>query len=445
MAHSTYACNIERRDAGTSLEGGDTLTGSMIKKYPRWAVVTASLLCACGGGDGGSESEDQGLSPMVDAKATGWSRIVSIPPQGGIGLGNAMALTDATLVDGSYHLLTEENRGSQGGNLRDRFSIAFDADSSAKLTVAKVELGEAGDSQLTGGKTADYRYYFKPGTAEAYQSYRETTASGGSAETWSGLRTGASVKVGEIRSSGGGAFAGLADLYADGTALIPGTELNSAYFRDGVWTRIYGRYSEISEPTTVSGYPVQLADGSFYWALVQTGAVAIGARAPRPTLASDEQVKTLVTLAQPASFIADTCYARAFGNQLVFLNAHVDNGATTVSAYRWTEGATSIETLYSEVVLAAEFPLPSVLANQPHQLLIDSNGALTFFAERADNTVGTALVRVDASGAHVVGARIPPGPYLVCGPWLIDGELYAGIGAYAGRAVTQLDFVHKTD
>jgi hypothetical protein len=392
--------------------------------------LLTGLLGGCGGDD--SDEANGGLSPMVDG-SSGWKRIKSFAPQGPIGIGTSMSMTAMTRVDGTFAVVEQEVRGSQGGDLSDRYLLRFRTD----VTAAHLDIGEAYDPNNQSAPSGDYRYVFAPGTLDVYQSFREDRGS----ETWSGLRTNGPVVVGELRSSGGGHFAGLADVYADGSALIPGTDLFGALLRNGEWTRIYGRWSNISEPQTFAGCPVQLADHTFVWALLREGDIAIGLLADNPQIAGQQQVKSVVSIPPPPNYIASTCFARAFGNQIVFISATKLTDTTTLSAHRWTPGATTLETLYSDVELPPTMPLPPVTNNAQHLLLLDVDGRLTYFAEQPQRTVvDTVLVQVDAAGPRVA-STIPGGAYLVQGPWLVDGAIYAGIGATSGREVTQLDLV----
>lgn len=429
---------------------------SCMRSAPGRAFLLSSLLfagiaalCACdpsASSSDGTEADNDGLSPIVDATATGWERLRSIPPQAGFGIDNSMGLTDVTLQDGQFHLLTSEIRGSQGGDLVDRFHVQFDAAMPEALTVSPVVLKEYYDPYNQGGAgvSTEYRYVFKPGTAEIYQAYTETKQAGGFADTYSGVRTETDAHLWEVRSPGGGDFAGLADLYANGTALIPGADLFAVMFQGGALTRYYGRWSGGGEHHTVSAWPVQLGEFKIYWAMLQDDGLAIGAPDYDPTTPQhSQQVKALVYAPPPESYVPGAVWARAFGNQVVFVNASVDNGVTTLSAYRWTEDATTIETLYNDVKVPAQYGLPSFQNNEARRVLMDENGQLTYFAVQSENgnASGTALVRVDGTGPHTVGAMLPTGHFVVYGPWLIDGKLFAGIGADYTRGVTQLDLV----
>jgi hypothetical protein len=269
--------------------------------------LLTGLLSGCGGDDGSSDADNGGLSPLVD-EAQGWKRIKSIAPFGPFPSPVQMEMKTMTRVDGTYAFVDVENRGPI-----DRFYVKFPADSPAAVTVTGLNIGESNDYK-------NYRYTFRPGTLDVYQAFRENRAT----EVYSGLRTMGPLTVAEVRGAGGEAFAGLADVYADGRAFLTGADLFGVFFKDGVTTRIYGRYSDINEPQS-TGYGVELEDHTLAWALLRTDTIAIGTLAQNPTQPNNpeqQQVKGIVSIPTPQGYTGSTyLYAKAYGNQVVFISA----------------------------------------------------------------------------------------------------------------------------
>ena len=407
-----------------------TLSGMRISQWLLSGLCGAiGLLGGCGSDDS-SDASNGGLSPIVD-EATGWKRIKSIAPLGPPANGRGMEIKTLTRVDGTFAFVDVEDHGGV-----DRYYVKFPADAPADVTTMGLGIGESTDWK-------NYRYTFRPGTLDVYQSFRENRGS----EVYSGLRKTGPITVAQVRSSGGEAFAGLADVYEDGSALLTGADLYGVLFKDGVPILIYGRYSDINEPRSV-GYGVELEDHTLAWALLRDSTIAIGTLAQDPTLPNrpeQQQVKGVVSIATPAGYIGSTyLFARAFGNQLVFISGMAFANKTEVSAFRWTEGATTIETLYSNVEIPSTIRLPPALNNAPFLLHLDVNGQLTFFNYEGSAIPSTALMHVDATGPHVV-ATIRGDGKTVQGPWLIDGAVFAGIGATAHDGIdAQLDLVQLT-
>lgn len=389
-----------------------------------------ALLGGCGSDS--SDADNGGLSPILD-EATGWERIKSIAPSGLPAIGRTMEIKTMTRVAGTFAFVDVETRGSQGGPLVDGYYVRFAADAPGDITSTELGIGESYDYK-------NYRDVFRPGTLDVYQAFRENRGS----EVYSGLRTTGPVTVAEVRSGGGDTFAGLADVYEDGSALITGTDLKGVLFRDGVTTRIYGRISDINEPQPLAGYGVELADHTLAWALTRAPDIAIGRLAQNPTQPNDpsqQQIKGIVSIPVPDECYASRLYARAFGNQVVFVNASEAANAWKLCAFRWTEDATTIETLYTNVMVPPSILLPAVANNEPFRWDLDVNAQLTFFNNENTAMPTAGLYHVDATGPHLVSTISGEGQ-LVQGPWVIDGAIYAGVGAVSRQdRDAQLDLV----
>lgn len=147
-----------------------------------------------------------------------------------------------------------------------------------------------------------------------------------------------------------------------------------------------------------------------------------------------------MTVRGDAAHFPEDCYARPTADGIVFVTSSTSDATPTYSAYRWTVGAAAIEVLYESVTLLPTQRLPSHLDVGARQWQLTTDGTLTYFSLPNDNVTGYDLLRVDGAGAHVL-ATIPPGPWSVQGPWLLDGAQYAGIGTNPGSDVVQLDLV----
>ena len=172
------------------------------------------LLGACSADDD-SDAQNGGLSPILD-EATGWKRIQSARAAGRYRYRAIDGNEDDDAGDGIFAFVDVETRGSQGGPLIDRYYVKFPAADPADVTSMGLGIGESNDYNI-------YR------TVQAGNDRRLSIVSAKTeAPKFSSFQTTGPVTVGELRSAGGDTFAGLADIYGDGTALITGAQLDGA-------------------------------------------------------------------------------------------------------------------------------------------------------------------------------------------------------------------------
>ena len=418
----------------------------------RRALLPLLLLAvaACKKNDPAATATPDENAPILNADQTGWERVGRVPliSPAGIDFANAMTAFDLQLSGTDLRVVYRENRNLSG----------TDAPAMFKATVPAGGVGTGVALRLTdrqpnsgGSTTYNSTYFFKPDSYEAYQAQSASSYSSGSVATTQVI--GETGQVLCTLNGNGGTFSGATpQMLADGTVLVSNGTFRSGTANGAVWCHWLAQFKggrwlqAISQGTygysphlTYSFQAVRMPSGRLYGATVLDDGVAIAdTMRTTPTAYHSLPVRAFTTFAgyKPGDHIV----ARVVGNAIVFTTWSIDSGSATFSAYRWAEGASTVQRLYANVVLPAIGALQS-------EVQLDDNGAAWFFANTTtpSGLPAVALMRVDAAGMTPVSKPVNlKGLYSFTAPRQLNGQWYAALGptfALTGAGNRNMDLV----
>lgn len=398
-------------------------------------------------------------APILNANDTGWERVVSIPITAapGINNSNSMTLVDLQLTGSEVLALYSEFTNLAGNLPTSQYKARVPLSGAA--VISPLPRLDASTRDVFGGDNYLNSFFFQPGTFDAYRG----RISGGTglgnfgasevqAESGQRYSTGSFPCL--LNSIPGYFYGAPAQLQADGTVLFSRGFTENGHWQ--YWLAFYqrGRFLRAltqdrgrgTSPLATAFQAVRLPSGRLHGALITEDKVAITDTIRRALPTGNPTLGPIVTATFPNHRAGAGLLAKAFGNSLVFVTW--GEAPYRFSAYRWQEGSASIQQLYANVALPeTTLPLSPVLTQPFINAQLDANGGLHFFAKlpNAAGAVGTALVRVDASGAQPVSKLLNlKDLYAFSGLRLLNGQWYAGLGLTIDNAVVpgrRLDIV----